>query len=165
MIDIENILLYGGILSSLASIYVIAVLYINPRLVLKNYRKDIQRRVAPLNNREKRLSLLVGIPFIVLAIIIPFISTLSLKQISGHEIQFSTLFLNTFGIGFMFNVVDLIVLDWFMFCTLTPKFIVLPGTEGMQAYKDYLYHIRGAVVGTIISVIAGLVIACVVSFL
>jgi hypothetical protein len=44
---------------------------------------------------------------------------------------------------FVFNVVDWLILDWFMFCTLTPRLVVIPGSEGLAAYKDYGFHFRG----------------------
>jgi hypothetical protein len=56
------------------------------------------------------------------------------------------------------------LLDWLIFCTITPKFAVIPGTEGSEAYKDYGYHFRASITGTILSVVGGLVIAGIVTF-
>jgi hypothetical protein len=55
---------------------------------------------------------------------------------------------------FTFNLIDLLVLDWLVFNTLQPKFVILPGTDGMAGYKDYLFHLRGFLIGTMICVIA-----------
>jgi uncharacterized membrane protein YjjB (DUF3815 family) len=49
-----------------------------------------------------------------------------------------------------------------MFCTLTPKFLIIPGTAGMAGYKDYMFHFRGFIIGTILSAIIGAVLAGVV---
>ena len=76
-----------------------------------------------------------------------------------------SLFLNTFGVVFIFNLVDLLLLDWLMFCFITPSFVIIPGTEGMKGYKDYGYHFRAFLKGTILSVVAGLVIAGIVTFI
>ena len=46
-----------------------------------------------------------------------------------------------------------------MFCAITPKFLVIPGTEGMAAYKDYGYHFRASLIGTVIAGVTGLGIA------
>ena len=81
------------------------------------------------------------------------------------DVSFLQLFLNAFGVAFAFNLFDLLLLDWLMFCTITPKFVVIPGTEGMEGYKDYSYHFRASLIGTVLSVVAGLVIAGIVSFL
>jgi hypothetical protein len=71
----------------------------------------------------------------------------------------------TIGIVFVFNVVDWLILDWFMFCTLTPRLVVIPGSEGMAAYKDYGFHFRGFLHGTVYLILGGLVIAGIVFIL
>ncbi len=49
--------------------------------------------------------------------------------------------------------------------TLTPSFVVIPGTEGMASYKDYMHHLRGFLIGTLLSTALGLLMAAVVFFL
>lgn len=48
------------------------------------------------------------------------------------------------------SVVDLLLLDWLIFCKITPDFIVIPGTEGMETYKDFNFHIKGFFKGIVI---------------
>ncbi len=165
MWNIGRTLLEGAILSVLASILLMAILRFNPRLFLQDYPEEIQNQVPPKTENEKRQSLIVGIPFLIVVVAVPFISTLILKRQSGEEVSFLHLFLNAFGIVFIFNLVDLLLLDWLIFCTITPEFLVIPGTEGSEAYKDYGYHFRASITGTILSVVAGLVIAGIVTFL
>ena len=165
MWNIGRTLLEGAILSVIASILLMAILRFNPRLFLQDYPEEIQNQVAPKTETEKRQSLIVGIPFLIVVVAVPFISTLILKRQSGEEVSFLHLFLNAFGIVFIFNLVDLLLLDWLMFCSITPNFVVIPGTEGMPAYKDYGYHFRASITGTILSIVAGLVIAGIVTFL
>ncbi len=165
MINISKILLDGALLSILSSILLIVVLWINPRLFLQDYPDEIQSVVPPKSDLEKRQSLIAGIPFLMLLFAVPFISTLILKRQSVEAISLFSLFLNAFGVAFLFNFVDLLVLDWLLFCYITPEFLVIPGTEGMQAYKDYGYHFRAFLIGTVLSIAAGLVIAGLVVFL
>ncbi len=165
MVDLGKIVLDGALLSVLASIFLAAVLRFNPRLLLQDYPEDIQQRVAPKTERERCWSLGVGIPFLILLGAVPFISTLTLKRQGGAGLSFPQLFLNAFGVVFIFNLVDLLVLDWLMFCTVTPGFVVIPGTEEMQGYKDYGYHFRAFLTGTVFSIVAGLVIGGVVALL
>ena len=165
MSSIRKIVLDGAILSFIASLLLIVSLRLDPRMWLQDYPEDIQNKVPPKTGPEKRLSLIFGIPFLVLLVVGPFISTLALKRQDGGDASFLLLFLNAFGVAFAFNLVDLLLLDWLMFCTITPKFVVIPGTEGMEAYKDYSYHFKASLTGTVLSVVAGLVIAGIVSFL
>ena len=160
--NLSKILLDGAILSAIASLFLIAVLRFNPRLFLQDYPQGIQSQVPPKTEREKRQSLVVGIPFLVLLFAVPFISTLTLKRQGGADVSFFQLFLNAFGVAFSFNLVDLLLLDWLMLCTITPRLVVIPGTEGNQAYKDYAFHFRASIIGTAISVAAGLVMAGIV---
>ncbi len=164
MFDLTKILLDGGILSLLATLILAGIMLYNPRLMLGDYPVAIQQKAPPKTTLERRQSLIVGIPFLVLLVAIPFISTLTFK----HEQSITSLlplFLHAFGVALTFNLFDLLVLDWLLFCYLTPKFMVIPGTEGMAAYKDYGFHFRGAVTGTVFSAIAGLVIAGIVYWL
>ena len=164
MINLTKILLDGIVLSVLASITILAILRVNPRLFLQDYPDEIQEQVPPKMDQENRFSLLLGIPFLFLLFAVPFLSTLSLAKQSGEE-RFIFLFINAFGVFIFFNIVDLLVLDWLIFCLITPDFLVIPGTKGMQAYKDYRFHFRAFLKGTVISTVAGLGIAGIVLIL
>jgi len=165
MFNIRKIVLDGAILSFIASLLLMVSLHLNPRIWLQDYPEEIRNRVPPKTGQEKQLSLIFGIPFLVLLVAVPFISTLALKRQDGGDVSFLQLFLNAFGVAFAFNLVDLLLLDWLMFCTITPKFVVIPGTEGMEEYRDYAYHFKASMIGTVLSIVAGLVIAGIVSFL
>ena len=165
LLNIERTILNGTILSVMASTLLVAALRFNPRLFLQDYPEDIQNQAPPQTDQEKKQSLLVGIPFLILLAAVPLISTLALKRQGGEEVSFLQLFLNAFGVVFIFNLVDLLLLDWLIFCFITPQFIVIPGTEGMAGYKDYFFHFRAFLKGTVLSTAAGLVIAGIVLLL
>jgi hypothetical protein len=59
----------------------------------------------------------------------------------------------------VFNIFDLLVLDWFFFCTVQPRLMVLPGTEGMPGYRDYRFHFIGFLKGLVFCAVGGLIIA------
>ena len=165
MPNITKIIVDGAILSILASLFIIVTLRLNPRIWLQDYPKDVQAKAPPKTSQEKRLSLFLGIPFLLLLVATPFVSSLTLKYQTQEQISFWTLFINSFGVVFIFNLVDWLILDWLMFCAITPKFVVIPGTEGMAGYKDYLFHFRGFLIGSVLSAVAGLIIATIVLFL
>jgi len=165
MLNITRIIVDGAILSVLASLFIIVTLRLNPRIWLQDYPKDVQAKVPPKTPQEKHLSLVLGIPFLLLLVAIPFVSSLTMKYQTQGQIPFWVLFINSFSVAFIFNLVDWLILDWLMFCTITPGFLVITGTEGMAGYKDYLFHFRGFLIGSVLSAIAGLVIATIVLFL
>ncbi|MFH1975023.1 MAG: nitroreductase [Pseudomonadota bacterium] len=164
MLSLAKILFDGAILSALASAVILISLRVNPRIFLQDYPRDIQERVPPKTPAERRLSLLIGIPFLLLLLAVPAFSSWTLKHSSSTPVTFWTLFLNASGVAFVFNLVDLLLLDWGIMCMLTPRFLVVPGSEGAAGYKDYRYHFRGFLVGSVLSVAAGLVIATAVFF-
>ena len=155
-------MLDGALLSVLSSLFIFGILLLNPRLFLQDYPDEIQDWVPPKSEQEKRHSLLLGIPFLLLLFTVPFFSTLTLKRQFGGELDYLYLSLIAFGVGFILNLVDLLVLDWLIFCFFTPSFLVIPGSEGMKVYKDYGYHFRGFLIGTVISIATGLTIGGIV---
>lgn len=161
----SRLVLDGALYALVASVYLMAIMAINPRFFLHDYPKPIQAQVPPKADRERRLSFLVGVPFLVILIAGPLLSTLALNRRLGGGAPFVTLALNAAGVAFAFNLVDWLVLDSLIFCTWTPRFVVIPGSEGNPAYRDYAFHARGFAVGTGFSLMVGLVIGGLVALL
>ena len=69
------------------------------------------------------------------------------------------LFAYAFGVLFIFNLVDLLILDWIIVCWFEPRWVILPGTEHIVIPKQYLHHFKGFLMGTVVSVLGGLAIA------
>jgi hypothetical protein len=157
MSNFTKILADGAILSLLASLWLILALRINPRIFLHDYPPKIQEKVPKKTQAERKLSYVFGVPFMLLLLLGSFFSTLSLKE--HDNAPFWALWLNATGVVYVFNLVDWLILDWLMFCTLTPRFLVIPGSEGMAEYKDYRFHFRGFLHGTVYSAFGGLIIA------
>lgn len=160
-----KLILDGLILSLLATVVIGVSIWINPRLWLQDYPKDIQALVPPKTTKEKQQTNWIAIPFFLILFGIPFISTFTLKQLNNGNISFLLLFVNAFGVFWIGNLFDLLIVDWLIVCTVTPKFIFIPGTEGAAGYKNYAFHFRGFLIGTVISVVVGIIIAGIVSFL
>lgn len=159
MPSLSRILIDGLILSGIAFLIMLASMAVNPRIWLQDYPKPIQALVPPKTAQEKRLSQAFGIPFMLVLIGGPFVLTALLAARSEGALSFGALFLYAFGLVFVFNLFDWLVIDWLVFCTITPKMIVIPGTEGHPAYKDTAFHLRGFLIGTVFSALVGLVVA------
>jgi len=166
MLDLGKILLDGSILALVGSILILAVVRFNPRLILNkgDVPKDILEAVPPKTKKEKRHSLLLGIPFLAWVVAVVLVSTLGFYRESGQDTSFLILAMHAFGVMLVFNLVDLVILDLLLFCTVTPKFMVIPGTEGLAGYKDYAFHLRAHARGTVAMAIISLIIGAIVSF-
>jgi hypothetical protein len=136
---------------------------LNPRIWgFSDYPKEITDTVPPQTKREKQIGAIIGIPFFILALGAPIISTLILESTQGGVISLLDAFLNAFGIMMFFNFADLVILDWLIVGTITPDFVIIPGTEDMRntEYKNFrISHGKGHIWGTIGMAVLSLVIA------
>ncbi|PFV82355.1 nitroreductase [Bacillus sp. AFS059628] len=153
----EQMIYVGVIMSIVLSVLILGSLYYNPRLSLTEYPKDIQKLVFPKSIHEKKQTIYFNIAYNAILFGTPFVSTYILHK---HEkLLYIDAYIHAFGILMIFNVVDLFILDWLIFCWITPRFVVIPTTEGMKGYKDYKFHLRGAIVGTKFLAIVSLFLA------
>lgn len=162
MIDIGRILVHGAVLSVLASLVVMSAVLFNPRFALKDLPRDIRESAPPLTRRETLQASVFFLLFLALLVGIPVLSALGLEAEAGAGVSFGALFIHILGVLLVFFVVDLVVLDWLIYCTITPRRLVIPGTEGMAGYKDYGHHLRAHARGAIWLLIGSLLLAAIV---
>jgi hypothetical protein len=160
-----RILRDGALLSVVASTYLLVLLRFNPRIFLKHFPKEIRKIVPPKSEKERRISILLGVPLGLLFIGSTFASALLWRASAQGSRSFWELFAHVFGLFFLFNLVDLLILDWLIVCRFTPSWLIIPGTEHIMMPKEYLYHFKGFLMGTVVSVIGGLAIAALLHFL
>jgi hypothetical protein len=131
----------------------LGILVANPEILLRDYPPDIQAKHGPMSDRSKRQRVWVAalLGAVVLAIVVA--SLVGVRPNADGHIPFQTAFVHLFVMFSVFNLVDLLLLDWPL-VALGPKFIVLPGTEGLAGYKEYGFHLRGFFVGTLVILVA-----------
>jgi hypothetical protein len=159
-----QILVDGLILSLALSVMVLGSLYANPRLWLQDYPAEMRAKVPPLTRREKQARLVLVVLFFGVAIAGLYYSSLRLLDANGGSVTFLTAFLHIFLVLNIFNLFDAVVLDYLLLTRNTPRFVILPGTEGMEyLFHDSRMHIvnylKGIVVCAILSIPAALIIA------
>ena len=137
-----RILVDGSALTVLVAAALVGILYFNPRIALSDYPADVKAAVPPRTKREFRLGLLISVPLLIISVGIPLRSVWLIKQHSGLPLSYWVAFAAIAGEYLMLSLFDLIVLDIWMFFTWTPRFLVLPGTEGMAGYKNWRPHAR-----------------------
>lgn len=155
------VLIYGVIQSALLSFVLLLIGLKNPRMMLQDYPKSIKNAVPPKTQEEKRLGRIYGAPFILIFIIYPIFA-------AWREACVASLleaFLFIWAIMMFSNLYDLLILDWLVMCTITPRWMVLPGTEGNRGYKDYYFHFVGFLKGIVITAVLSLVSALTLRFI
>jgi hypothetical protein len=162
MLIVQHGLLYGAILSLLMSTLFVVLAYINAEAWLPDYPPDIRERYGPIGASAKRMRRLAAIPAVAIFISVLALSIARLPGAAGGDLTFETVFMSTAIMFLTFNVVDLLILDWLVFIVIQPRFVVLPGTEGLAGYYDYGFHFRAFLKGAAGCVILSLVIAALV---
>jgi len=157
-----HLLLHSGLYILLGTACLVGLVFYNPRLMLQDYPPAIQAVVPPKTEAERKQSVKLGLPFLMVLFFYPFVAAFQFHSQGGGQAGFLDLWLYTFGLVFAFNLWDWLVLDWLLFCTITPRQFVIPGSEGHPAYKDYAFHFRGFLIGTVFSLVMALIVAGVV---
>lgn len=160
---IRHALLYGLILSAVLFSLALGLVRINPEIMLNDYPPDIQAKYGPMSDRSKRQRIPVAIVFLIILFGIVIQSFMGLRTNTGDDIPFLAAFIHLFVMFSFFNVLDWLVLDWLIVVTLRPRFLILPGTEGLAGYADYGFHFRGFLIGTVITFFTSLLVAGVVA--
>lgn len=161
---IRHALLYGGVLSAVMSVLLLGLLWMNPEILLNDYPPDIRKKYGPMSERSKRQRLPVAIVIGAVALGIVTASFSGVRTNGSGKIPFLTAFVHLFVMFSVFNVVDLLLLDWPL-VAIGPRFMVLPGTEGSAGYKDYGFHFRGFLIGAVLILVASGLMAAVVAVL
>jgi hypothetical protein len=146
---VNRILIDGAILIAIMGPYLMGTLAINPRIALSDYPPDVQAAVPPRTRRELALGFALGIPFLILMVGVPLYSAFTLRGQLGGSIPYWAALVDILALAMIGNLFDLVVLDILIFSLWTPKFIVIPGTEGMAGYKDISFHLKAHLRGTL----------------
>lgn len=153
--DISLLIKHGLICSALLTIALLIIGLKNPRFMLQDYPKEIIDAVPPKTKQEKKQGILFGIPFLLIFIGYP----LYFGWAFSVQHSYWVVFFNVWSIALFANAYDLIILDWLVICAITPKFVVIPGTEGNKGYKNYLFHFIGFLKGVVITFLISLMLS------
>ncbi|CAM3149232.1 hypothetical protein [Stackebrandtia soli] len=142
-----SVLLPLSLAYSLAFCVAFTILLVTTALIandawVHDYPRAIRDRYGPKSERGRRATVVAGVVLLFATIATPLIAMLDLAARTGATPGFLD--------GAMFGVVmmlawivyDLVVLDWLLFCTIRPRFLVLPGTEDMPEYRDKAFHVK-----------------------
>lgn len=152
---LTHALLWGLGLSAYLTAAFLGLLRLNPEMWLGDYPPEIQKRFGPMSEKANKQRFLLGVPVLAVALAIVVLGTIDFVRAAPSAAGFFEVGLHTFVFLMVFNVVDLVLIDWLIVVWMRPEWVVLPGTEGMEGYGDYGFHFRAFTKGTVgIAVIA-----------
>lgn len=158
MINLQLLLIHGVILSVVFSVFVVGTLLWKPRLWLQDFPSDLQAKIPPKTDAEKRLTRWLGVVFLVI-----LFGGLGLAAAAyGTTNGFLGLFVHVYLVWQFINLVDLLVIDLGGMHLVDPQNPPFPGTEGAKGYRDYRFHFVGFLKGSIMGLVLALIISGVV---
>lgn len=146
----------------LFTLLIFAIMYADPLNMIHDYPPAIQEKAKELGliaDQQKGYSKTDIIRKIAAIIVFGLLLAFVVHKFNGAE---------TFMEGFMYSYViwlavdwwDAIVIDCIWFCH--SQKMIIPGTEGMKEYKDYLFHIKGSLKGMLFGIPACLIVGLLV---
>lgn len=157
LVNLEIALIHGLIWSFMWGSMSAFIIFKWPYMVLHDYPKELQGIIELAEFTNKKSAYIFET--IAMFLIIAFIFFSGIYTYHENLVSYWTIFFHIFIVCMCWNIFDLIIMDWFIFCTWQPKFIVLPGSEGNKGYKNYRFHFVGFLKGSIISSITSIFIA------
>ena len=129
-----------------ASVLIYGSLAYHPRIWLHRMPPEVRNKVPGKTQGERKLFIRIALPIVLLLFVYPIV----------YVIQQETNLVNYFWmlLAFFagFAIWDTLVLDILIFCLLTPRFIMIDGTE-REDYSNMKYHLTSGAKGLVMSVV------------
>lgn len=148
---------YGGILSGLLFLFVIAGMLYNPELWLNDFPPDIRQMYGPPGENTVRQRKWFGIGMLLIMIGVLLAAAFTLPSAIGSRPTFLGTVRVVYIVFLISSLVDFLVIDLLLGMVLRPKFMILKGTEGAAGYRNVKFHfdafLRRAFSGAVLSLI------------
>jgi hypothetical protein len=155
---LQHSLIYGLILSALLLGVILAAALFKPAVAAGVGVPDVSAPVVPAGADMRRQRKRLAVP-VFLAIIGTLTAAVWTLPAAGVTPGFGTVFAIGFLVAFVFNLFDLLVIDWLLIVAWHPRWFVPPGTAGDAANRSYGFHFKGFLKGLGFCVVAGLITA------
>lgn len=159
---LSHSLIYGTLLSGVLTILVLGSLYINPEMWLRDAPRDVQEKHGPMSARAKRQRAWLMLAFAITIIGVVGVSTYQLSVIVGGPLTFLMIFAHLWIMFMLFNLVDLLLIDWLIVEIIRPAFIVESGLGQLMAKRNYWHHFQGFLKGSVGILVVSLLLAGVI---
>ena len=127
--------------------FVIISVRVFPFTIEHDYPNDV-RKLANIQKPTSKQKL-QGIIFGIIGFVILFglLIVFALMHFNKQNLSFLSIFRHLWIICLTWNIVDLVIVDFFMICKFSVKLFVLPKTENYIGNKNYRFHFIGFLKG------------------
>jgi hypothetical protein len=145
-LSLKRVLVDGTLMSVLLTIITFGSIYVNPLMLVDSYTPDVRAAVGEVDLPALQLAVFYVLSFGTVAGVILH-SNAGLRRENSGNLTFWTASAHSALLMFFFAVWDLLIMDWLIFVTIQPAFVVIPGTEGFTGYGDYWFHFEVSFLG------------------
>jgi hypothetical protein len=153
-----NLLAHLLIYNLAASILLYGSLAYNPRIWLHRMPPEVRAKTPAKTPEERKVFIAFALPFLLLLFIYPVVYVLQ------GGAGFSTYFWILVAFFVSFALWDTLVLDLLIFCKITPRFVIINGTN-REDYSNMKYHLVSGTKGLVMSVVFSGMLALILTFL
>lgn len=161
---LSHSLFYGTILSGALTILILGSLYINPEMWLQDAPRDVQEKHGPMSARAKQQRAWLVVAFAITISSVVGVSLYQLPAVLGEPLTFGAVFSHLLLMFMLFNVVDLLLIDWLIVEFMRPRFIAQSPLGQLMAEANYGFHLQAFLKGSAGILIASLLLAGLIIF-
>ena len=151
-----NLLVHLLIYNIAISIFLYGSLAYNPRMWLHRMPPEVTAKVPEKTPQERKLFIFFALPFLLWLFGYPIIYVLQ------QDANLPTNFLILLAFFAGFALWDTLVLDLLIFCTMTPRFVIIKGAS-REDYSNMKYHLVSGAKGLVMSLVFSGVMALILS--
>jgi hypothetical protein len=135
----------GLLLGAGFTLVAVGSLWLDARIWIEDYPPDIQAAAGAAAEAPLPLQLAAALVLFSLLLGGIIYSNWLASREHGWALGFKSVFVHTLALSWVVNLVDVVVVDWLVFVTIQPEFVVLQGTRGLAGYSDYWFHLEASV--------------------
>jgi hypothetical protein len=145
---------------ALTAVILLSLLY-NPRLWINDAPPRVRMLAPPLTVVERRARTIAGLLLLLTFVGVTMWSAVRLIARNGTTLSLGTALGHFVGVFFLFNLFDLVVIDWLILLVIRPKMLRLSvtGLSYEETIGSYAYHFRGFIIGLGFVTVGGLIAA------
>jgi hypothetical protein len=145
---VTTAIIVGVIISVALTGLILTSLYFTPSIWRGDAPKEMQEAMAPLTAEEKRIRAMWVVPVLAIAFLVPMAAALWYETAYG-QLSFLEAYVFLWLAFMVFNVIDLVLIDWLIIVRWQPSWIHMPEVTHLNYLNNYNFHFQGFLKGTV----------------
>ena len=161
----NQVLMHGLIYTGGFTLIILISVLINPRIWLQDFPDYLKHNIPPKSRLEINQTFITGFLFAMFIIGFPLYSLSDLMKGTTEIFSFSSLFIHSFSIMMICNILYWLIFDLFVFNMVISRIRTIPGLKKKFKFSGWRRQIFGLAVGILSCVIiSGFVVSIALLF-